>query len=75
MDQNTASLIILVVVSIITSVCTSVLQSTIIFMKLIKKSTCFGNTIEMKNNSPSSEKLPNFEHKQLDIILERLEHK
>lgn len=71
MDQNTTSLLILVIVSVVTSMCTSVLQFTLIFMKLIKRSTCCGATLEMKT-SVSADKLSPVDNKNLDIILDRL---
>lgn len=80
MDQNTATIFILVVISVLTSMCTSTLQFLMLALKLVKRSSCCGGTLEMKNIKSSDKMSPDqpiqfIPDKSLDIILERLTHK
>lgn len=80
MDQNTATIFILVVISVLTSMCTSTLQFLMLALKLVKRSSCCGGTLEMKNSKSSDKMSPDqpiqfIPDKSLDIILERLNHK
>ena len=80
MDQNTATIFILVVISVLTSMCTSTLQFLMLALKLVKRSSCCGGTLEMKNIKSSDKMSPDqpiqfIPDKSLDIILERLNHK
>jgi hypothetical protein len=80
MDQNSTSIIILVAVSVLTSMFTSLMQFLMIALKLVKRSSCCGGTLEMKNIKSSDKMSPDqpiqfIPDKSLDIILERLEHK
>lgn len=78
--DNTTLLIVFVIVSIVGNFFTGFLQSLQMFMKLIKRSTCCGSSIEMKQ-STSSEKMSPTENiklindKTMDIIIDRLDHK
>lgn len=76
MDNTT--LIVLVCINIATSILTTFAQTATIFMKLIKKSTCCGSSLEMKNTSlekmtlsPTDTK-PSTD-KTFDLIIDRLE--
>jgi hypothetical protein len=81
MDQNSTSIIILVTVSVLTSMFTSIMQFLMIALKVVKRSSCCGGTLEMKNIKSSEKMSPDQQptqfipDKSLDIILERLEHK
>ena len=80
MDQNSTSIIILVAVSVLTSMFTSLMQFLMIGLKLVKRSSCCGGTLEMKTTKSSDKMSPDqpiqlIPDKNLDIILERLNHK
>lgn len=78
--DNTTLLIVFVIVSIVGNFFTAFLQSLQMFMKLIKKSTCCGSSLEMKTSTSSDKMSPTeniklINDKTMDIIIDRLDTK
>ena len=76
MDQNTTLILIMLIVNIVTNLCTTTLQTLQLFIKLIRKSECCGSKIEFKNNETfDKEKEKEDPKKLMDIIIDRLSTK
>lgn len=71
MDNNTILMIILLCINVMSNMFNTGILTFQVFIKLIKRSTCCGSSIEMKDKSPSFN-LDKKKDMDFDIIVERV---
>ena len=74
MDSNTILLVILLCVNVISNLFNNGLMTLQVFMKMIKKSTCCGSSLEMRDKTPpnSTFDLTKKNDEQIDVIIEKI---